>query len=276
MTAPTARIAEPTSVPTSNHLPLPQTPAPPKTPPSKVTRHGVLPALQSVLYLIAVAIFITTFVAQPFRIPSESMEPTLLVGDFLLVDKQAAALPGRLHLLPPTPITRGEVIVFRYPIDPSLHLVKRVIGLPGDHVRLHRGHVFVNGANLREPYAVYRSRQPDAYRDNFPHLQTTDPDVDSRWWIRMHTLVEDGQLVIPPNSYFVLGDNRDNSDDSRYWGLVPRASVVGQPLVVYFSLRDRASAPDPYPDPDPHSKHSPSPNPLIDLARWDRIFHLVR
>ena len=202
------------------------------------------------------------------------MEPTLLVGDFLLVDKQAAAPPSCLHLLPPTPIARGEIVVFRYPIDPALHLVKRVIGLPGDHVRLHRGHVLVNGAELREPYAVYRSRQTDAYRDNFPHLQTADPDVDSRWWIRMHSLVEDGQLVIPPDSYFVLGDNRDNSDDSRYWGLVPRGFVVGQPIVVYFSLRDRSADPE-LADGHPPGRHSVS-DALVDLARWDRVFHLVR
>ena len=237
-------------------------------------RHGSLPALQSLLYLIAVAIFIITFIAQPFRIPSESMEPTLLVGDFLLVNKQATAPPSRFHLLPPTPITRGEVIVFHYPIDASLHLVKRVIGLPGDHIRLRRGHVFVNGAPLAEPYAVYRSHQLDPYRDNFPRLQTADPDVDSRWWIRMHSLINDGNLVVPPNSYFVLGDNRDNSDDSRYWGLVPRGAIVGQPLVIYFSLRDRADSTDLLDLHQPH--HRSVANTLVDLARWDRTFHLIR
>lgn len=234
------------------------------------TRHGSLPALQSLLYLITIAIFIITFVAQPFRIPSESMEPTLLVGDFLLVDKQAAAPASVLPILPPTPITRGEIVVFHYPVDPSMHLVKRVIGLPGDHVRLHRGHVFVNGFELSEPYAVYRSRQPDPYRDNFPHLQTADPDVDSRWWIRMHSLIENGELTIPANSYFVLGDNRDNSDDSRYWGLVPRASVVGQPLVIYFSLRDSNVTSD-----SGLAAHRSIANAIVDLARWDRVFRRI-
>lgn len=265
-----ARVAESAAPPVeAPHTPPSTRPAarplPPRRPP---VRHGSLPALQSLLYLISVAIFIITFVAQPFRIPSESMEPTLLVGDFLLVDKQAAAPSSLLHLLPPTPITRGEIIVFRYPVDPAMHLVKRVIGLPGDHVRLHRGHVFVNGTELQEPYAVYRSSEPDAYRDNFPRLQTADPDVDSRWWIRMRSLVQDGELVIPPGSYFVLGDNRDNSDDSRYWGLVPRGSVVGQPIVVYFSLRDRTVAAGP--------EHRSVSDALVDLARWDRVFHRVR
>ncbi len=267
---PLARVAEPITSPVHPSA-LPTSPLATKRPPP---RHGSLPALQSLLYLIAVAIFIITFVAQPFRIPSESMEPTLLVGDFLLVDKQAAALPSRLPILPPTPITRGEVIVFHYPIDASLHLVKRVIGLPGDRIRLHRGHVFVNGALLPEPYAVYRSHQLDPYRDNFPRLQTADPDVDSRWWIRMHSLIDDGDLVIPPNSYFVLGDNRDNSDDSRYWGLVPRGAIVGQPLVIYFSLRDRADSTDLLNTHGPH--HRSVSNALVDLARWDRVFHLVR
>lgn len=273
-----ARVSEPGAPPVET----------PQAPPSEIARptpgahhrsparHGSLPALQSLLYLIAIAIFIITFVAQPFRIPSESMEPTLLVGDFLLVDKQAAAPSSGLHLFPPTTITRGEVVVFHYPVDPAMHLVKRVIGLPGDHVRLHRGHVFVNGVELREPYAVYRSRQADAYRDNFPRLQTADPDVDSRWWIRMRTLVEDGQLVIPPDSYFVLGDNRDNSDDSRYWGLVPRGSVVGQPIVVYFSLRSRSAASEAGLDGGLPAEHHSVSDALVNFARWDRVLHRIR
>ena len=245
-----------------------------KSPPP--LRHGSLLAGQSLLYIIVVAIFIITFVAQPFRIPSESMEPTLLVGDFLLVNKQATAPSGRFSPLPPSSIHRGEIVVFRYPVDPSLHLVKRVIAVPGDIVHLHRGRVFVNDRELTEPYAVYRSHQFDPYRDNFPHLQTTDPDVDARWWIRMHTLVQDGQLVIPPDSFFVLGDNRDNSEDSRYWGLVPRSSIVGQPLVVYFSLRERSEAAAQTASPQHHPPPNSFSSRLLDLARWDRTLHLIR
>ena len=255
----------------------PAPPLPRQTQAAPPLRHGSLLAAQSLFYIIVVAIFIITFIAQPFRIPSESMEPSLLVGDFLLVNKQATAPHSRLPVLPASPIRRGEIIVFHYPVDPAMHLVKRVIGLPGDHIRLRRGRVFVNDLELTEPYAVYRSREVDPYRDNFPRLQTADPDVDSRWWLRMRTLVQDGQLVVPPDSYFVLGDNRDNSEDSRYWGLVPRSSIVGQPIVVYFSLRDHSEASLDQP-PSSHAlhRHRSFSSVLVDLARWDRTFHIIR
>src|ERR1700744_5247878 len=105
---------------------------------------GVMPAVQSLMSIIVIAIFIITFCVQPFRIPSESMESTLLVGDFLLVDKQAAAPDGAGTLLPAATVHRGDIIVFHDPVDSTLHLVKRVIGLPGDHLRLHNGLVYIN------------------------------------------------------------------------------------------------------------------------------------
>src|SRR5580698_9244736 len=124
----------------------PQAIAPPVPRHEAVSHHtGLLPAIQSLLYIIVIAIFIITFSAQPFRIPSESMEPTLLVGDFLLVDKQSLGTVDAGGLLPSANIKRGEIIVFHYPIDPRLHLVKRVIGIPGDHIKLHDGHVYING-----------------------------------------------------------------------------------------------------------------------------------
>ncbi len=137
------------------------------THPSHHHKTGVLPALQSLLHLIVIAIFIITFCAQPFRIPSESMESTLLVGDFLLVNKQAGS-PNAEEFSGPLPsaaIHRGDIIVFHDPVDATLHLVKRVIGLPGDHLRLHSGRVFINGHALSEPYAVYRPSPPDNFRD---------------------------------------------------------------------------------------------------------------
>lgn len=234
---------------------------------------GVLAAFQSLLYIVVVAIFIITFTAQPFRIPSESMESTLLVGDFLMVDKQSAAPEGGGFLLPPAVIHRGDVIVFHDPVDASLHLVKRVIGLPGDRLRLRGGRVYINGKQLIEPYAVYRPSPPDNFRDNFPRLQSADPEIDSRWWIRMRTLVDDNALIIPSGNYFVLGDNRNDSEDSRYWGFVPRADIVGKPILVYFSLHR--------PDADASALaplHSSTPrfNALLDFARWERTLHIVR
>ena len=226
------------------------------------------PAVQSLLHLIVIAIFIITFCVQPFRIPSESMESTLLVGDFLLVDKQVA--PPRqyrwLLSLPPA-IHRGDIIVFHYPVDPTLHLVKRVIGLPGDHIRLRRGRVFINGQPLAEPYAVYRPSPPDNFRDNFPRLQSADPEIDSRWWIRMRSLIDDGELIIPTGNYFVLGDNRNDSEDSRYWGFVPREAIVGKPLLIYFSLQQ--------PEGTSARPQIGIPISSIRFARWDRTMHVI-
>jgi signal peptidase I len=242
---------------------------------------GTLHALQSLIYIIVIAIFIITFCVQPFRIPSASMEPALLVGDFLLVNKQGST-PGKSDwFLPATYIQRGEIIVFHYPINPTMHLVKRVIGLPGDHIRLRNGRVYVNGRILSESYAMYLPSPPDNYRDNFPRLQSADPAVDSRWWISMHDLIENGELVVPSDSYFVLGDNRNDSEDSRYWGFVPRAAIVGQPFLIYFSLQQHGSEDDlaPWQLPDAVAAHrhpSNAVDALADFARWDRTLQVVK
>jgi signal peptidase I len=204
--------------------------------------HSLLEAFQSLVYVIVIALFIITFTVQPFRIPSESMEPTLLIGDFLLVNKEIGR-EVRPHLFAPAnEIRRGDLIVFHYPVDPSLHLVKRVIGLPGDRVHLLVGRAYVNGQALNEPYAVFRLAASDNYRDEFPRMDSADPAVESRWWIEMRSLVSGGELTVPPDSYFVLGDNRNNSEDSRYWGLVPRADIVGKPFLIYFSLNSSRQA----------------------------------
>jgi signal peptidase I len=245
---------------------------------------GVLPAMQSLLHLIVIAIFIITFCAQPFRIPSESMESTLLVGDFLLVNKQVAspsADQGSISLLPSTAIHRGDIVVFHDPVDASLHLVKRVIGLPGDRLRLHSGQVYINGHPLTEPYAVYRPSPPDNFRDNFPRLQSADPEIDSHWWIRMRSLIDNGELIIPTGNYFVMGDNRNDSEDSRYWGFVPREAIVGKPLLIYFSLqqhdtdRDGAFTQQAVAE-NQHPQHPGKIDTLVDFARWGRIFQIVR
>jgi signal peptidase I len=230
-----------------------------------------LPAVQSLTIIIVIAIFIVTFSVQPFRIPSGSMEPTLMIGDFLLVDKQVEVDPGGSNLLLPAPaIHRGDVIVFHYPVDPAMHLVKRVVGLPGDHIRLRGGHVQINGRGIDEPYAVYRPSGPDNFRDNFPRLENADPEIDSRWWVRMRKLIDNGELIVPSGNYFVLGDNRNDSEDSRYWGFVPQDSIVGRPLVIYFSLRqaddNTASL--------PHSGELAAG--LSSFARWERMMRVIR
>ncbi|MBS1800499.1 MAG: signal peptidase I [Acidobacteria bacterium] len=235
-------------------------------------RHGFLPAVQSLTMIIVVAVFIVTFTVQPFRIPSGSMEPTLMIGDFLLVDKQVQIDPGGSNFLLPAPsIHRGDVIVFHFPVDPGMHLVKRVVGVPGDHIRLRNGHVQINGRGIDEPYAVYRPSGPDNFRDNFPRLESADPEIDSRWWMRMRKLVDNGELIVPAGNYFVLGDNRNDSEDSRYWGFVPQDAIVGRPLVIYFSLRQD--------DDDstavlPHSGELAAG--LSGFARWDRMMRVIR
>ncbi len=199
---------------------------------------GVLTTLKSIIEIIVFAVFLVTFVVQPFRIPSGSMEPTLRVGDFLLVDKQSYGPAGVLDrlLLPPTPVRRGDLVVFHYPVDPRLHLVKRVVGLPGDRIRLRAGRVLVNGQMLSEPYAFYSPSRPNGFRDDFPSLLEADPNVDLRWWIELRKTARDADVTVPANEFFVLGDNRNDSEDSRYWGFVPRSAIVGRPLLVYFTL----------------------------------------
>jgi signal peptidase I len=232
---------------------------------------SMLLAAQSLIYLVVIAIFIITFCVQPFRIPSGSMEPTLMIGDFLLVDKQVGDAGDSDGLLPHTAVHRGEIIVFHYPVDPAMHLIKRVVGVPGDHIRLRGGRVFINGIPVNEPYAMYIPSGPDNFRDNFPRLQSADPNIDSHWWIRMRKLIDNGELIVPKDNYFVLGDNRNESEDSRYWGFVPRESIVGSPIVIYFSLRQGDGE-----ESAPPEQRAGLLDAVVDFARWDRMLRVVR
>ena len=177
-------------------------PAPVVTPPAHSHEHLVFPNLldtfRSLLSIIVFALFVMTFIAQPFRIPSESMERTLLVGDFLLVNKFVLGPPGHWSwLLPYEPVHRGDIVVFHFPLDPSDHVVKRVVGVPGDRIRLQNGVVFVNGVKQNEPYVVFENAPQDSYRDQFPARLYTDPGVDTHWWLQMRNDVRDGELVVP-------------------------------------------------------------------------------
>jgi signal peptidase I len=234
-------------------------------------------ALASLLGTVVVALFLLTFVVQPFLIPSESMEHTLLVGDFLLVNKQAYAPSGKLGraLLPYRQVERGDVVVFHYPEDPKKYLIKRVVGLPGDRLRIADGRVTVNGEQLSEPYVSFEPAPPNPFRDNFPGKLYTDPAVDPAWWKQMQTLTQDGELIVPESKYFVLGDNRNHSYDSRSWGLVSRQAIVARPLVIYFSL-SRPSSTDVQQVSDDRLGHDRELSArLIGFARWRRIFRVV-
>jgi signal peptidase I len=240
--------------------------------------HFVLPHLldtvRSTLMVIVVALFIIAFLVQPFRIPSESMEHTLLVGDFLLVDKAAFAPAGIWHwLLPYRQVRRHDIVVFHFPLDTEEHVVKRVIGVPGDEVSLQNGVAVVNNTLQREPYDVFERADGDEYRDQFPRYTTDDPSVDPHWREQMRGLVENAHLRVPADTCFVLGDNRNHSRDSRYWGFVPHENIEGSPLLIYFSLRE-PSATDAAPLPGGRLGNSVEDR-LIDFARWDRILRVV-
>ncbi len=195
-----------------------------------------------VLFLI-----VRTFLLEAFQIPSGSMERTLLSGDFLFVNKAVygAQIPGTEARLPAFgEPARGDVIVFSYPRDPALNYVKRVVGMPGDTVAMRRGRVWVNGELLEEPYAQRTDPAHDVSDPQFGWQRgyLADRAVEAR---RRYRPTRDtwGPLVVPPGRYFVLGDNRDNSADSRYWGFVERTAVKGRPLLVYFSFdRDTGDA----------------------------------
>jgi signal peptidase I len=176
-----------------------------------------------------------TTLLQSFIVPSGSMEDTVLIGDHMIVDKLSYSPAGALskYLLPYTPLKHGDIVVFRYPINPRENYIKRLIGLPGDRIKVVNKELYLNGKKAIEPYAVHKSPILDSYRDNFPSAPNTfvfDPAV-----AMLGEDQKDGEIVVPPGRYFVMGDNRDNSSESRYWGFVPRDNIVGKPLVVWWS-----------------------------------------
>ena len=187
---------------------------------------------------IVLLLFGTTTLVQAFVIPSASMVGTLLIGDHVLVDKLVYAPEGSAtsHLLPYRDVRRGDIIVFRYPLMISMDYVKRAIGIPGDHIRLVDRKLMLNGRLIDEPYAVHS--QPNntvLYRDNFPEGASSEP-LRPRAQEMIEKYVKDGELVVPPGFVFAMGDNRDDSDDGRFWGLVPRENIVGTPLIIYWSF----------------------------------------
>ncbi len=201
---------------------------------SEHARNGIAEWTVTILLLL----FGTTTLVQAFVIPTGSMEDTLLIGDHLLVDKLAYAPAGPVskYLLPYEQPKHGDIIVFRYPGDISQTFVKRVIGVPGDHLKMVNRVIYRNGIPLNEPY-VYHKYPYDPYRDNFPGepSQFGDRLQDQLQRDMLEHHVVNGEVVVPPDSYFAMGDNRDNSLDSRYWGFVPRDNIIGKPLLIYWS-----------------------------------------
>ena len=189
---------------------------------------------------ILLLLFGTTTLVQAFVIPTGSMEDTLVIGDHLLVDKLAYSAPGPIskYVLPYEEPKHGDIIVFRYPGDITQTFVKRVIGLPGDHLKMVHRTVYRNGVPLNEPY-TYHKFPYDESRDNFPGAPSPFAEgLQAQLQRQMleHNVVN-GEVVVPPNSFFAMGDNRDNSLDSRYWGFVPRDNIIGKPLLIYWSYK---------------------------------------
>jgi signal peptidase I len=209
-------------------------------------------AIASICSVLVVGLYILTFLAQNYVIPSGSMENTLLVGDHLVVDHISLAPPAKwmplVHYREPR---RGDIIVFKKPVpEPQLDadgnpqyfdLVKRLIGVPGDHIHLHEGIVYINGVAQAPP----KEGSDDAgtsgdqvFLDEFPsEPPPVTPQVPDTWVVDFPNHVVNGDLVVPPGMYFMMGDNRHNSLDSRYWGFVPRQNIMGRPLFNYWSFK---------------------------------------
>jgi signal peptidase I len=223
---------------------------------------------------IILLLFATTTLVQAFVIPSASMESSLLIGDHVLVDKLVFAPYGPVskHVLPYRDVRRGDIIVFRYPVDITQDYVKRAIGVPGDHIRLVNKQLMLNGHLVDEPYVQHIFPGTDPYRDNFPLAPGPSSPPSVVDMLQNH--VVDGEVVVPPGYIFAMGDNRDDSADSRYWGFVPRENIVGTPVIIYWSFE----AP---------TQDLTNPNIGIDhivdviahfftKTRWKRSFKLLR
>jgi signal peptidase I len=198
---------------------------------------------ESIVIAVILALFVRTWVVQAFKIPTGSMENNLLIGDHLLVNKFVfgpTASSLERAILPIRDIQRGDIVVFKYPDEPERDFIKRVIGLPGDTLELRAKKVYVNGQRLDEPYVHFLTPATEG-------AEFTSLDVRERY----------GPVTVPSDQYFVMGDNRDNSQDSRYWGFLPRDHVKGQALMIYWSYEggDLGS--------------------VFTKVRWDRLLHQI-
>lgn len=220
---------------------------------------------KSIVVALVIFFLVRSFVVEAFQIPTASMENTLLVGDFLLVNKMmyGAEIPGTDLQLPPlSQPSRGDVVVFEPPPAASqparTNYVKRIVGEPGDTLAMLEGVLYRNGRRAHEPYVKEESRTEDIRSPQFAWQRSylVARPLDGRY---RPTRDNWGPLVVPPDSFFVMGDNRANSEDSRYWGYVPRASVKGRPLIIYYS----------------YDRRKPTPLGWLTEIRWDRLLSTV-
>jgi signal peptidase I len=236
--------------------------------------------LASLAGLLVIVLFIMTFVLQNFEIPSGSMEDTLLIGDHVFVNREQFAPPTHWMgpLMPYRDIRQGDIVVFLSPEEKGLFVVKRVIGIPGDRIHLRDGVVYRNGEKLVEPHAQHTLANYDPYRDNFPAVPPSEMyGVTSEdWLLTLPSHIQGEDIVVPPNSYFGMGDNRDNSKDSRYWGFIPRDTVIGRPLFIYWSF---VTPTDQYLRRGMSDRLGFMAHTVIhffDQTRWSRMLRIVR
>jgi signal peptidase I len=238
--------------------------------------------LESLLVTVILALFGTSFIVQAFKIPSPSMEKTLLVGDHLLVNKFVFGGRGDAwyeKVLPYRPLERGDIIVFKYPYDDHQHFVKRVIGLPGDRLKLVDQDVYINGKILKEPYVIHDPKagyDPLNYRFPPANNQFLGAHARPEWIAEIRRYVQGDEIVVPPDKFFAMGDNRDQSSDSRYWGFVDREAIMGRPFLIYWSVQATA---------DDYAQNSTFLQRLAGImdtlahlparTRWNRMLHTV-
>ena len=247
------------------------------------TSESSLGFIASYLTVAAVWLFAITYVCQNFLIPSSSMASTLLVGDHVFAEREmlAPATKGAFFL-PYREVKRGDIIVFYKPLEEHgdhSTLVKRVIAIPGDHIHLHNGVVYLNGAAQKEPYAApsVSGNNFNNYVDDFPSIEPTNqPGVTAEWSVSLPDYVQGEDLVVPAGKYFAMGDNRDNSLDSRYWGFVPRENIVGRPLFVYWSIAipEVGDAEIPLPERAQSTVHEFLH--FFSDTRWSRTLHKIQ
>ena len=243
-------------------------------------RETTVEFLASLAAVLVTGLFIITFIVQAFEIPSSSMENTLLIGDHVFVNREQFAPSTRWAgpLLPYRQIHRGDIVVFLSPAEPGLYVVKRIMGVPGDHIHLRDGVVYRNGEKLDEPYVIHSGADvPNPYRDNFPAVPPSDfNNVTPEWELMVRQYIQGDDLVVPADSYFGMGDNRDVSYDSRYWGFIPKQNVIGRPMFIYWSFE---TPPNQYLEKEFSQRIGFLAHVVIhffDETRWRRTFRVVR
>jgi signal peptidase I len=244
------------------------------------SRETTVEFLASLAGVLVTGLFIITFILQAFEIPSASMENTLLIGDHVFVNRVQFAPASRWirPIVPYTQIHDGDIVVFLSPAESDLYVVKRIMGVPGDRIHLRDGAVYRNGQKLDEPYMFNTGVNPyDPYRDNFPAVPPSEySNATSEWKLTMPQHIENGDLVVPPDSYFAMGDHRDVSYDSRYWGFIPRENIIGRPMFIYWSFE---TPPDQYLQKGMGDRVGFLGHVVLhffDMTRWKRTLKVVR